>query len=59
MVKIGDGSTVNVEMLYDLDRHIADSTTTTNDIKLNAAGQEIPMKQKVITKVTKVEDAPK
>jgi hypothetical protein len=59
MVKIADGSTVTVEMLYDLDRHIADSTTTANDIKLNAAGQEIPMKQKVVTKVTKVEDAPK
>lgn len=59
MVKIAEGSTVKVEMLYDLDRHIADTTNTSNEIKLTAAGQEVPMKQKVVTKITKVEDAPK
>jgi len=59
MAKIGEGSTTKVEMFYDIDRRLADTTNTSNDIKLSAAGQEIPMKQKVTTKITKVEDAAK
>lgn len=57
--KLGEGSNLTVEMLFDLDRRIADSTTTNCDIKINAAGQEVAMKQKNVIKVTSVADAPK
>ena len=57
--KLGEGSTMAVEMLFDLERRIADNTTTTCDIKINAAGQEVAMKQKNVTKVTSITDAPK
>jgi uncharacterized protein DUF6263 len=59
MAKIGEGSTVNVEMLYDIERRVTDTTTTNNDIKLNAAGQDVPMKQKDVAKITSIADAPK
>lgn len=57
--RLSEGSTVTVEMLYDLDRHVADTTTTVSEIKINAAGQEISMKQKDVTKLTAVTDAAK
>jgi hypothetical protein len=58
-VKLGEGSAVNVELLYDIDRRLADTVTTNNDIKINAAGQDVPMKQKAVTKIVSVADAPK
>jgi hypothetical protein len=57
--KLGEGSNMNVEMLFDLDRKIADSTTTNCDIKINAAGQEVAMKQTNVAKVISIVDAPK
>jgi len=54
---LGNDSTVTVDLLYDLERRVADVTTTTNDVKINAAGQQVAMRQKDITKVISIADA--
>ncbi len=56
-IKFSPGSSMRVETLFDLERRVASSSTVNSELKMNAAGQEIPVSQKVTTKLIKVEDA--
>ncbi len=56
MIKFGEGSSMKVETLFDMERHVSSSSTVASELKMNAAGQEIPVSQKVTTKLIKVED---
>ncbi|MCE9520470.1 MAG: hypothetical protein K8R87_13065 [Verrucomicrobia bacterium] len=56
MIKFGEGSTMKVENLFDLERRVSSSSVVSSELKMSAAGQEIPVSQKVTTKLIKVED---
>lgn len=56
-IKFGEGSSMKVETLFDIERRVSSSSTVNSELKMNAAGQEIPVSQKVTTKLMKVEDA--
>jgi len=56
-IKFGEGSSMKVETLFDIERRVSSSSTVNSELKMNAAGQEIPVSQKVTTKLLKVEDA--
>jgi hypothetical protein len=56
-IKFGEGSSMKVETLFDLERRASSSSTVTSELKMNAGGQEIPVSQKVTTKLIKVETA--
>ena len=57
MIKFGEGSTMKGEVLFDLERHLATSSNVNTELKMNANGQEIPVSQKVTTRILKIEDA--
>lgn len=56
MVKFGEGSNMKIETLFDIERRVSTSSTVASDMKMNAAGQEIPVSQKVTTKLIKMEN---
>ena len=57
MVKFGDGSTFTGESYFNLDESVASYSETHSDLKISAAGQEMPMKQTNINKVISIEAA--
>ena len=56
-VKFGDGSTIKGETLFDLEKKLAVQNTVNTELKMTAAGQEVPMSQKVVNKIVSVADA--
>lgn len=56
MMKFGEGSVMNLETLFDLERRVATSSTLNSELKISAAGQEIPVSQKMTTRLVKVEN---
>lgn len=54
-VSFGSGSTMKGEVLFDLERRLATTSTVNTELKMNAGGQEIPVSQKVTTRIVKVE----
>lgn len=59
MVKIAEGSKLTGESYFDLDRKVMDFSETNTDLKMNVAGQEVPVKQKSVNRIISIEDTKK
>lgn len=57
VVKFGEGSTFSGETYFNLDEHVTTYSETRADLKLSAAGQEVPLKQTTVNKVVSIEAA--
>ncbi len=54
-VKFGEGSTMAGEIAFDLERRVVTKSEVNSLIKMNIGGKEIPMTQKMISKLISVE----
>lgn len=54
-VKFGEGSTMAGEIAYDLERRLVTKSEVNSLIKMNIGGKEIPMNQKMTSKLISVE----
>jgi Family of unknown function (DUF6263) len=54
MVKFGEGSTFSGETYFDLVENVTDYAETHSDLKMSAAGQEIPVKQNNVNKLISI-----
>lgn len=54
-VKFGEGSTMAGEISYDIDRRLVTKSEVNSLLKMNIGGKEIPMNQKMISKLISVE----
>jgi hypothetical protein len=59
LVEITNDSSMAGILLFDLERRVVSFGAYTTSIKLQAPGQLIPFEQKVTSKITAIEDAPK
>lgn len=57
MVKFGEGSTFTGETYFNLDEGVSSYSETHSDLKINAAGQEMPIKQTNVNKIVSIEAA--
>ncbi len=55
LVKFGEGSTMAGEVAYDLERRLVTKSEVNSLIKMNIGGKEIPMTQKMTSKLISVE----
>jgi hypothetical protein len=56
-VKFGEGSTMADEIAFDLERRLVTQSEVNSLIKMNIGGKEIPMTQKMTSKLISVEAA--
>ena len=59
MIKISDESKLSGESYFDLDRKVMDFSETNTELKMNVGGQDVPMKQKTVTRIASITDTKK
>ncbi len=56
MFQFGEGSSINIETIFDIERRVSISSAVNSELKIVVGGKEIPVSQKVTTKLIKLED---
>jgi hypothetical protein len=58
LISISPGTKIDSEILFDLERKTVSKSTSKTDMKMNAGGRELAMKQNVVSTLKSIQDAP-